>query len=642
MKVKKSAVRAVAAGTMMVLFLFFFLDINPPLTGFLGQIIKWIQLFPALLSAISGDFKGLIAFFMLVLLCLVFGRIYCAFLCPLGVFQDAMIFLSRSRGKPQRREKPRKGTAKSSVNSRVGMTPCAQLSTKNCNRHASHADELLVKNQGKSKHAVNRKTSTSSPSSENPGHHSDSPKHYLFLWYSILVLTTTLVFAGSLMLVNIVDPFSVFGRFAGQLVLPFGATINNLLVSLSESVGQYIFYPVTLRPVLWPVFWITYGWFVLVIFMSFYHGRLYCNTLCPVGAFFGLFSRCSLFGFVIDRQKCTTCGKCKRMCRSRCVDLVVGKIDGARCVSCFDCVDVCPENAISYTITSFGPWRSCGDQYSSACASALISSPISGIHEVPVPDTDTLPLAEDLPSPELGNTDVAAKIDLSKSVEKRKFLFTAVSLCGGMLATAWPLRPLLARMALVGTVDHDPVTPPGSLGLDHFSHTCLACHACVSACPENVLLPGFNGYGLTGALQPRLDFFVSRCAYTCHACTLVCPSGAILPLSLETKQRTRIGSVRFERHRCLVYSHKRDCGACAEVCPTHAVHTIREDNIHHPRIRPDACIGCGACQLVCPVTPKAIYVVAARVHEKAEPPFFQQDSPDAPAAIMGSGADFPF
>ena len=562
MKVKKGAVRALAAGIMMILFLVFFLDFYPPLTDFLGQAMAWIQFFPALIIAISGSHRGVMAFLLLVLLCLVSGRIYCAVLCPLGIFQDAVIFLSRRRGKPQPRGKMVKDRSRPRAKNDHGDNP---------------------------NHSMTPKPSDISPLSGNSG-------VCAFLWYAILTFTTTLLLSGSLFFVNLLDPFSVFGRFLSQLALPVGATINNLMVSLAESVGQYVFFPVNLRPVLWPVFWITYGWFVLVISISFYHGRRYCNSLCPVGAFFSLLSRHSLFGFVIDRQKCTTCGKCQRMCRSHCMDPATGKIDNARCVSCFDCVDVCPEHAITYTIIS-EKFKAGNERWQK---------------------------------------------DLSPSVEKRKFILTGVSLCGGVLATALPLRPLLARMALVGTVAHDPITPPGSLGIDHFSHTCLACHACVSACPENVLMPGVDEYGLTGALQPRLDFFVSRCAYSCNACTLVCPSGAILPLSLEEKQRTRIGSVHFERDKCLVYTQKRDCGACAEVCPTHAVHTVLENNIHHPRIRSDACIGCGACQLVCPVTPKAIYVVATRVHETAGPPFFQQDPPAAPTGVMGSDADFPF
>ncbi len=566
------------AGIMMGLLLVFFLDVHPPLTGFLGQTMGWIQFFPVLLSAISGNFKGMTALLLLVLLCLVFGRIYCAVLCPLGIFQDAMIFLSRHRKKSARKGKTIKGRAGSRS----------------------------------------------------------------FLWYAILTITTTLLLAGSLFFINLVDPFSVFGRFSSQIFLPVAATINNLLVTFTESLGQYVFSPINLRPVVWPVFWITYGWFVLVIFMSFYHGRLYCNALCPVGAFFSLLSRHSVFKFVIDSQTCTACGKCRRVCRSHCMEPAVGKIDGSRCVSCFDCMDVCPENAISYEISPWVPGRFYADKAVSVSTPGFITSEIPGMSPAYFPGSDTLPLSEPPRDYAVGKNDLSGPVDERNPEEKRKFLFSFVVIFGGMLATAWPLRPLLARMAQVGTTPHDAITPPGSLGLGHFSSTCLACHACVSACVENVLLPGPNAYGMAGALQPHLDFSIGRCAYTCRACTLVCPSGAILPLSLEEKQRTRIGSVHFEKDKCLVYTQKRDCGACAEVCPTHAVHTIVENNIHHPRLKPDACIGCGACQLVCPVNPKAIYVVAVRIHEKAGPPFFQQALPAAPTGVMGSDGDFPF
>jgi len=611
-KVKKGAVRALVAGIMMVLFLVLFLDVHPPFTGFLGQSMAWIQFFPAMVSAISGTFKGVIAFLVLVLLCLLFGRIYCAVLCPLGIFQDIMIFFSRRRGKQGRKEKLTTAT----VGTRV--------------------ENKTLKNQ--------LLTTVSSVTTSSSG-------TYPFLWYAILIFTTTLLLSGSLFLVNILDPFSIFGRFASQIFLPLSATLNNVLVSLTESFGQYVFSPVNLRPVLWSVFWISYGWFVLVIFMAFYHGRLYCNTLCPVGAFLSLLSNRSLFKFVIDTQKCTTCGKCQRMCRSHCMDPAMGKIDGARCVSCFDCMDVCPENAIGYTMMPLEVLVKGGDYDQTAASAnpAELTNPNLSTNPPPPAKPGTQGNAGanfgDLPflaSSVFRGADPMKKNGLSGAVEKRQFLFTALAICGGVLATVIPLRPLLARMARVETTPNDPISPPGSLGIDHFSHTCLACQACVSACVENVLLPGPNAYGMTGALQPRLDFSISRCAYTCHACTLVCPSGAILPLSLKDKQRTRIGSVRFEKDKCLVYTQKRDCGACAEVCPTHAVHTVRENNIHHPRLTLDACIGCGACQLVCPVNPKAIYVVAVKIHEKAGPPFFQQDPPAAPSDVMGSGADFPF
>ncbi|MCP4115536.1 MAG: 4Fe-4S dicluster domain-containing protein [Desulfobacteraceae bacterium] len=519
LKTGESPIRAIFAGSMMLVFILYFLDIFPAATGFLGQTAVGFQFFPSLAGAVSGSTKAILLFTLLLLLCMVFGRIYCAVLCPLGIFQDMMIFLSRRYGK------------------RKGLLPYRR-------------------------------------------------KPYPFLWYAILVLTALLFFAGSLIPINLLDPFSIFGRFCTLLIQPVLSCINNLLAAFAEHFDIYILTPVTPGPVQWPLFLLAYGWFIMVIAMAFYHGRLYCNTLCPVGAFFSLFSGTALFRFSIDENLCTACGKCARICRAGCVDPVEGKIDPARCVACFDCMDACPEKAVTYTGT------------------------------VPAPGNPT-------------------------RNQRRKFL-TSLAAGAGIMALGLPLRTALGKITRESPPLPLPVTPPGSLGIGHFSRRCVACLACVNACPEKVLVPGLTPHGMAGIIQPGLDFTRSRCAYTCNACTRVCPSGAILPIPLEEKQRTRIGRVVFLEKRCLVYTHKRDCGACAEVCPTHAVHTVMENNIRYPRLKPDACIGCGACQLVCPVTPKAIYVEAARVHETAGPPFFQKQDGASPAKVMGPEDDFPF
>ncbi len=524
--IRKATVRAILAAVMVVLFFLFFMDVHPAATGFLGQTMAGFHFFTSLAGAASGSTKAILLFTLLLLLCMVFGRIYCAVLCPLGIFQDMMIFLSRRYGK------------------RKGIYP-------------------------------------------------KRPKGYPFLWYAILMLTALLIFAGSLILINVLDPFSIFGRFCTLLILPVVSGMYNLLVSLAENYHLFIFTPVTPGPVFWPLFLIAYAWLIMVTSMAFYHGRLYCNTLCPAGAFFSLFSRAALFRFSIDEKLCTACGKCGRICRAGCVDPVGGSIDLSRCVACFDCMDVCPEKAINYMTTVLSPGE----------------------------------LPQNL---------------IKTGLQKRKFLITSLAAGGGAMAMGLPLGTALARITWEPPALPFPVTPPGSLGVEHFSRNCVACLACVSVCPEKVILPGLTDYGMAGIIQPGLDFTRSRCAYTCNACTLVCPSGAILPISLKEKQRTRIARVVFKKNKCLVHTHKRDCGACAEVCPTHAVYTVRENNIHHPRLKPDSCIGCGACQMVCPVNPKAIHVEAARVHEMAAPPFFQKQDDKSPAKVMGPEDEFPF
>lgn len=78
-------------------------------------------------------------------------------------------------------------------------------------------------------------------------------------------------------------------------------------------------------------------------------GRLFCNTLCPVGIGLSIFSRFSVFHFDIDTDLCTNCRRCENVCKAQCINLSDHVVDGSRCVVCFDCTAVCPDKAIRYT-----------------------------------------------------------------------------------------------------------------------------------------------------------------------------------------------------------------------------------------------------------------------------------------------------
>ena len=171
-----------------------------------------------------------------------------------------------------------------------------------------------------------------------------------------------------------------------------------------------------------------------------------------------------------------------------------------------------------------------------------------------------------------------------------------------------------------------PVSPPGSVSVSHFTSTCTACHLCVSACPSRVLAPSFLQYGLSGMMQPRMDYHAGHCNYDCTVCLDVCPSGAILPLTREKKKLTQLGVAKFIKENCVVYTDNTNCGACSEHCPTKAVNMVPYLNTANkrlviPKVNPDICIGCGGCEYACPTKPyKAIYVNGNRVHKPAEKP----------------------
>jgi len=86
---------------------------------------------------------------------------------------------------------------------------------------------------------------------------------------------------------------------------------------------------------------------VMIIFAAdvFVARRGWCRYICPVGAFYSLFS---MFAMKIKRDKysCVKCGTCQRICsmgNAPMKDEIV-----KTCISCGDCIDKCPEGALSF------------------------------------------------------------------------------------------------------------------------------------------------------------------------------------------------------------------------------------------------------------------------------------------------------
>ena len=83
---------------------------------------------------------------------------------------------------------------------------------------------------------------------------------------------------------------------------------------------------------------------VIVLSVLFY--RPFCKWLCPLGAFYALFNRVSLFQMKVDKNKCVSCGKCARACK---MDVDVTKTPNhTECIRCGMCIRACPTNAVCF------------------------------------------------------------------------------------------------------------------------------------------------------------------------------------------------------------------------------------------------------------------------------------------------------
>lgn len=113
-----------------------------------------------------------------------------------------------------------------------------------------------------------------------------------------------------------------------------------------------------------------------------------------------------------------------------------------------------------------------------------------------------------------------------------------------------------------------------------------------------------------------------------------------MPLSKQVKQTTRIGLAHWVASRCVAFVDDEACGACAEHCPVGAL-TMEEvpgRNAKVPHVNPDLCIGCGACQNICPVRPAAAIVVhGVSMQCRVEPP-----KPEESEIKLQAEEDFPF
>jgi polyferredoxin len=264
-----------------------------------------------------------------------------------------------------------------------------------------------------------------------------------------------------------------------------------------------------------------YGWLIFAVFaaavlLNLVIPRFYCRFICPLGAFLGIINRFSIWRIGKNKSECINCKLCEKSCEGGCEP--AGNIRISECVLCFNCLDDCGHEIISY---------------------------------------QTQPsLAGEITNPD---------------ISRRGFILSLVS---GVLAI--PAVRLSGKLR--SNWYHRVIRPPGALAEEEFLKRCIKCGQCMRICPTNVIQPGGIDGGLENLWAPVLNNRIgsSGCQLNCVACGQVCPTSAIRPITLSEKLGTgkfaeagpiKLGTAFIDRSRCLPWAMDKPCIVCEENCP---------------------------------------------------------------------------
>ena len=482
-------IRTILAAVFFVLITLLFLDFTGTLHHWLSWMAK-IQFLPAVMAL------NVVVVVALIALTLVFGRIYCSIICPLGVFQDLLARLRRKKNK------------------------------------YSYSKEVK------------------------------------WLRYPVLAVFVLAGVAGIGSLFQLLAPYSAYGRIATMIFQPIWKLGNNLLAMMAERMDSYAFYTIDTWMRSLPVLIIAAVTLVVLFVLAWRGGRTYCNTICPVGTILSFFARFSWLKIRFDEEKCKNCSLCSKNCKAACIDFKTHTVDYSRCVACGNCIDSCKFDALKYSPSMQTKKNASVDasKRSFLLASALVST--------------------------------------AAMAQKKEKLMD-----GGLAEIEDKVAPQRQT----------PLTPPGSLSFQNLSTRCTGCQLCVSECPNQVLRPSGD---LMHLMQPTMSYEHGYCRPECTRCSEVCPAGAIKKIDKPEKTSIQIGHAVWIKKNCVVLTDEVECGNCARHCPSGAIEMVpldhdNEDSPKVPAINEAACIGCGACEYVCPSRPfSAIYVEGHEVHRK--------------------------
>ena len=490
-------IRIALATVMFIGITLLFLDF----TGTMHQWVSWMPKIQFLEAVLALNVVVIVA---LLVLTLVFGRIYCSVICPLGIMQDIFGWLGKKAKK---------------------------------NRYT----------YSKQKHAL---------------------RMAFFTFMLILIVL------GGGTIVQLLAPYSAFGRICTNLLQPVYMAGNNVLAAIAEHYDSYAFYHTNIWMRAMPSLIISIVTLGILAVLAWRNGRTYCNTICPVGTALSIFAKFSWLKVHFDVDKCKNCSLCTKNCKAACIDYKTHTVDPLRCVVCGDCIKSCKFGALKYGHGGNGqPSESnkSNEPVDSSKRTFLLSS---------------------------------ALVATAAMAQKKDKIMD-----GGLAEIEDKVAP----------ERQTPIMPPGARSKQNFEKRCTGCQLCISECPNEVLRPSADLWHL---MQPTMSYERGYCRPECNRCSEVCPAGAILPLKHEDKASTQIGHAVWIKKNCIPLTDGVECGNCARHCPVGAIEMVPSDpddeaSPYVPAVNENRCIGCGACENLCPARPfSAIYVEGHEVHKE--------------------------